>query len=129
MACVFAHENAFGDQIEIDLRGSHPALSQVSPLHTFQEGAFWYDPIYARAYTCMGKDWIQRCGEKSSDDWAKRKCTEGDPRCGQVIVCGDCAKICQPGPNGSYRNCQCDKKVFPEVVTSYLRSGDFYGCD
>lgn len=123
-ACVLAHENALGKHVEIDLRGDHPRLQPPSARHTLDEGAFFYDAKVRTFLVCSGKHTALVCGPDAKASMG-RTCSDRSG-CPATFYCGECATICQPGPNGAWTDCVCNGAVYKQVETSYLDTTGFF---
>ena len=113
-ACMIARVNAFGQQVQLSLRGSHPALqNNTSPaeITTFNhhEGRFWGNIL-------GGTTTARACYGTASDIFqvTRRACASPGGYC-PIDVAGSCNTACTMGADGLVR---CDNN--PRFVEVYL---------
>ena len=127
-ACILSRINAFGVPVQIDMRGDHPALRNLTQEetqdYTYQEGAF-YGNFFAdppAIYVCRGHG-----GERAAPTKKLRVCTEPlnapeSSRCGMELT-GECADRCEEDPTDhSFRKCAGGSTRYREVVTVFLKT-------
>jgi hypothetical protein len=145
-ACLLAHANAFGNRVEISLRGDHPALqpSDYARENFTLEEAGFYGDVFQPAeeaiemYACFGSALPELIGgdilsgaldlQEYQDYISGRLCgTLGTIACG-VVQQGPCFApligACNTfGQTGGYHGCYAsdDQALFDEVITVYLR--------
>lgn len=124
-ACLLAHANAYGLNVEIDLHGEHPALAgAVAPGFEAQEAAFYGDLFQTgTAFACVGSS------PSEADGMPKRVCGRTD-LC-RFEITGSCEpgnadSVCGGGPT-TYRACETEdpEVVVDEVITVYAKPGTF----
>jgi len=100
-ACVLSRVNYLGEQIQISVRGSHPALSSTSEeqqTYAHREATYYGDIFVQpqRLYACLspGETSIERVCGASIEDCA-------------VDVVGSCSDVCaRPRRDGSFSSCR-----------------------
>lgn len=126
-ACLLAHVNATASQVNIMLRGDHPALSgevgTEGSAYTLREGAFYGDifKVIPAKHACSGEGSIPL-----------RICTKdiaGLSPCGFTVP-GECAGdagACEGDEDGMYETCHAGviqpsakSPAYPETITVYL---------
>jgi hypothetical protein len=148
-ACLLAHTNVAGYNVEISMRGEHPGMAwngEIEQDFAIQEAGFygnlWQRDEYSFApaiYACVGRGLISFDAVQSSDSEVgheyllERMCSTG-AACGLVST-GPCyfppiedASTCEgdAGDAGFYADCHIDPAsqdsgpTYPEVVTTYL---------
>jgi hypothetical protein len=120
---IGAHLNAFGISVDLSLRGDACGYPVGPPdaAYGFEEGGFAGDnELYI--YACVGEGLRAACGGSAERTCKDRVCTSGEPRCGMVIVVGDCNKICSgKSPSGGYFGCKVNGKPLDGMTTVRLR--------
>lgn len=153
-ACLLAHANAYGVEVPLSLRGSHPALATTpEELVNFpvQEGAFYGNfleqgttPV---AYSCAGTAQNDGCQLEANEWLQERACArmnESQEGCGMEWA-GNCYAIEMAGDGGAcnalngeaYPECHSAMPlgapepavVFSEVITVYLQPAADGRCD
>jgi hypothetical protein len=146
-ACLVSHANAFGQRIQISLRGRHPGLvwdDAIVADYPLQEGAF-YGNVFAAvpiAYACAGRALIE-FDEDDPTNWhfteeadrylTQRICSAGSPcgleNAGLCHVPRGTASACaiDAGEVSYYGACQTaddgpgtGASTIDEVITTYL---------
>jgi hypothetical protein len=130
-ACVLARVNAYGEPIQISLRGDNRALSVTASERSafnVREGAY-FGNIFAepmqlltcddpgtstQGVYCYGEEWMCHNGE-----YELRRCSEDPASCGMTSV-GSCASLCSDR-NGTYRDCKALGRTWPGSMNVYLR--------
>jgi hypothetical protein len=113
--------NAFGQSIELSLRGAHPAL-QTTPdevnQFTLQEGAFWGN-IFTNTPQRSG------CFGTNSDipQITRRTCASPGGYC-PIDIAGSCATQCTQDAGGNYASCGGNSRV----VSVYLKPSPTSTC-
>lgn len=125
-ACLLAHANAYGLELEIDIRGTHSAISGPGETGFTQQEASFYGNVFGttQAFACLG---------------AAPSAPEGMPRrvCGRTGACGfniagSCGTpaqdaVCAGGPDvfASCLTVEERPEALIEVVTVFTKPGMF----
>ena len=128
--------NFFGEQVQISVRGPHPALVPTASERAdygIEEGAF-YGNLFAEepyAVSCTGRQGLET---DASPDLKKRVCAtdvfNGKTVCGFEAI-GMCSTTCAgqaDNPQYGYKSCAATNDGDPvsEVVTVFLRTAMDY---
>lgn len=124
-ACLLAHANAYGAEVEIELRGGHPALvPSTDPGFSEEEAAFYGDLFQTGvAFACIG-------AAKSNPDGPPARVCGRTSECAFGIT-GTCPgtteapAACGDGPPYSECLTRTPGVTIDEVITVYTRKGKF----
>lgn len=145
-ACLLAHVNAYDKEVQISLRGNHPALTTTASEVTqfMVEEMSFYGDLFAKdegMFACAGKGLQMQWPEDPDDYEAKRSCN-GDDDC-ELSVPGPCYDItpssidscegvgadwytgCHPTARERGDEWEGGEPSYAEVITVYMKPADF----
>jgi len=130
VGCLAAHLNAVGAVIQISARGQACGYT-VEPAEKagfkYEEGGFAGDDEL-HMYVCPGEGLVKECGATAGVTVKDRRCTSGDPLCGNLIVTPPCSQICRGrSAEGGYHGCAWGGVQLDGFTTAWLGSGS-HGC-
>lgn len=124
-ACLLAHANAYGMNVDIALHGDHATLQDLPPTGFTQQEAGFYGDLFqaATAFACLGSS------PSDPEATAQRIC--GRSEACHFAILGDCepasmTSVCHGGPR-AYNGCKTEDLgvTLDEVITVYARPGTF----